>query len=219
MADGEFSELKSIDTFVRRYRRAALVVADCFLWCVALVAATALRYNLAFSDIRFGGVASILPWVVGAQVVSGLAFGLYLGRWRLASFDEATALAGSTAITTAVAVVVDLWLTHPRMIPLGATIGGGVGAFVLMGSLRYGWRLLVEWRRRGGSGEGSARTLVFGAGEGGYQAILVMRSDPGSPYYSKRVGLLDIAALTWHPRDPLPCTDPREVESPQRGAC
>jgi FlaA1/EpsC-like NDP-sugar epimerase len=174
--------------FWRRHRRIALVVADALLWCVAILVATVLRYDLHLGEIRFGGVAAVAPWAVLAQVASGFALGLYLRRWRLGSFDEATALWLSALATTAVVVVADRWLVHPRMIPLGAAIGAGIGAFVLMGSFRYGWRFCLERRRRGFR-DGAARTLVFGAGEGGYLAILAMRNDPASPYFP--VGLLD----------------------------
>src|SRR5487761_1274007 len=78
-----------------RQWHSALVVADACLVCIAVVAATVLRYNLVVADVNFVGVALILPWAVGAQLVSGLSLGLYQGRWRFASFDEAAMLAFS----------------------------------------------------------------------------------------------------------------------------
>ncbi len=188
MADRELAARRTFEEFWRRHRRIALVVADALLWCVAILVATALRYDLHLGDIRFGGVAAIAPWAILAQVASGFALGLYLRRWRPGSFDEATALWLSALATTAVVVGADRWASYPHMIPLGAAIGAGIGAFVLMGSLRSGWRLCLERRRRGVR-DGAARTLVFGAGEGGYLAILAMRNDLSSPYFP--VGLLD----------------------------
>lgn len=170
------------------WRRVLLAASDALLVCVAIVIATALRYDLAMGDIRLGGVLSILPWAVGAQLLGGLALGLYLGRWRFASFDEVAVLGLSAIFTTTVCVVVDLWLASTHSIPLGAALGGGVGAFVLMGSTRYAWRALAESRGRAASA-GAARTLIFGAGEGGYQSILAMRHNPTTPYCP--VGLLD----------------------------
>lgn len=168
-------------------RRLLLAGADALLVCLAILGATALRYNIAVDD-RLHNALTILPWAIGAQLLAGTAFGLYRGRWRFASFDEAGGLAGSAVAVAAVLMIVDVWLATPRMIPLSAAVGGGIGAFVLMGSLRYGVRLLRERRQREPN-DGAARTLVFGAGEGAFQAILAMRSDPAASYLP--IGLLD----------------------------
>jgi FlaA1/EpsC-like NDP-sugar epimerase len=68
-----------------------------------------------------------------------------------------------------------------RWIPKSVPVAALFIALVGMAAVRYGWRLLIERRRRP-SGEGTARVLVFGAGEGGQQVITAMLRDPASPY-------------------------------------
>jgi FlaA1/EpsC-like NDP-sugar epimerase len=156
---------------------------------VALAFATVVRWNFAVSDIDYEGLGLIIPLAVLAQVVGGLASGLYTGRWRFGSFEEVAGLARAAAMTTVLLFVVDIWvITGARMIPLSATIAGGVFALALMGGARYLWRLGLERRRRP-VGETLSRLLVFGAGEGGAQVIQAVLRDPGSPYLP--VALLD----------------------------
>jgi dTDP-glucose 4,6-dehydratase len=63
----------------------------------------------------------------------------------------------------------------------------GVVGLVLMAGIRYAWRLLLERRSR--PGINADRTIVFGAGDGGDQAIRAMLQAPHSPYLP--VAILD----------------------------
>ncbi len=176
---------------VRRFahrRLAAQIVFDSGAWAAGLTLATLLRYDLSLRGVDLLGLAMIIPLAALSQVVAGLGVGLYLGRWRFASFDEVAALAKAGAITTALLFALDLWVSNPRMVPLSATIGGGAIALVLMGGARYAWRLAAETMRRPAD-DGAARTLVLGAGEGGAQVITAMLRDPTSPYLP--VGIVD----------------------------
>ena len=106
----------------------------------------------------------------------GLATGLYLGRWRLGSFDEVAALARTVAGVSSILFLVELRLSH-RFVPLSAVIGGGVIAFVLMGAARYFIRSYDDERRRP-TGPDVHRLLVFGAGDAGSQVVGSMLRDP-----------------------------------------
>src|SRR5205814_1733884 len=138
--------------------------------------------NFAFDKIDYGGLLAIIPLAALAQIVAGLASGLYLGRWRFGSFEEVAGLARATLITTGIVFAVDLLvITGARMVPISAAAAAGVIAFALMGGARYVWRLALERRLRP-TGVGAARLLVYGAGEGGAQVIHAMLRDPRSPY-------------------------------------
>jgi FlaA1/EpsC-like NDP-sugar epimerase len=162
-------------------------VADLVAWSIALTFAALVRYNLSASSVEWRGIAIAIAMVAGLQLVFGLLFGLYLGRWSTGTIDEVIALGASTATVTVALFCIDSIFPW-RPVPLSAPPAAGVTALLLMAGSRCAFRLLLELRRR--PTEGAAqRLLVFGAGEGGHEAIRAMLRDPNSPYIP--VGLLD----------------------------
>ena len=161
---------------------------DLVAWGFALALAVVIRFDFSIGKANWAGFLYILPLVFLSQMVSGLAFGLYVGRWRYGSFDEVAALARAVGIASTLLLVIDAVTVWPRMVPLSAVLGGGFIALVMMGAARYAKRLYVEQRKRP-SPEGVQRIIVFGAGEGGYQVISAMLRDHDSPYLP--VALLD----------------------------
>src|SRR2546425_1279050 len=133
--------------FLARNRFAIQVTLDSLAWAIALAFGTIVRYDFAFSRIDKGGLLALMPLAALAQVVSGVLCGLYTGRFRFGSFDEVAALARATIVTTSLVAVLNVVVTNPRMIPASAALGGGVAAFVLMGTIRYVWRLSLEAQR------------------------------------------------------------------------
>ena len=118
-------------------------------------------------------------WWSPSSCSPGFWQGLYLGRWHLGSFEEIAALLeGRGPRRGRVLFVVDLPL---RWVPISVPVAALFIALVAMAALRYGWRLVIERRKRP-SDEGTARVLVFGAGEGAEQVITAMLRDPDSPY-------------------------------------
>jgi FlaA1/EpsC-like NDP-sugar epimerase len=170
-------------------RRVVLLAGvDLICWAIGMTVASVLRLDFQVDEVvRFGQIA-ILPLAALCLLPAGLLFGLYTGRWRYGSFEEVAALGRATALTTLVLLAVDRVATDPYLVPLSAVVGGGVIAFVLMGGLRYFWRLSNDSRRRP-NGEHVERVIVFGAGEGGAQAVAAMLTDPASPLLP--VALLD----------------------------
>jgi len=149
-------------------------------WTIGLTVASVLRLDFDVTEVARWGQVAIIPVVALCLVPAGLLFGLYTGRWRYGSFEEVAALGRATALTTLVLLAADRFSSQPYLVPLSAVIGGGVIAFVLMGGLRYFWRLSNDSRRRP-NGEHVQRVLVLGAGEGGAQAVAAMLTDPSSP--------------------------------------
>jgi len=158
---------------------------DATAWGLALAFAALIRYDLHAELVHWDRVVLLVPVAVGAQLVTGSWAGLYTGRWRIASFDEAAALVRSTAFVTVVVYLVNT-VTRPQPAPRSVVVGSGVTALMLMGAARCAYRAVTEAGQRP---TGERRLLVFGAGEGGHQAVRAMLRDPTSPYLP--VALLD----------------------------
>lgn len=174
-------------SFLGRRRALVQAVADVCCWISALAMAAALRLDLNLADFRVDRFLLAVPIAVDAQLLGGWLAGLYRGRWRFGSFEEVAALARTAAFTTGVLFLCNVIFT-PQSLPRSAVIAGGVIALVMMGSVRYMWRLSIDRGLRPHE-EGRGRLIVFGAGEAGAQVLTAILRDPTSPYFP--VALLD----------------------------
>jgi FlaA1/EpsC-like NDP-sugar epimerase/dTDP-4-amino-4,6-dideoxygalactose transaminase/lipopolysaccharide/colanic/teichoic acid biosynthesis glycosyltransferase len=170
--------------------------ADGLAWMGGLVSAALLRYDFDAAQIDWPALGLFAIAAVVVQVLVGLTTGLYLGRWRLGSFEEVSALARTLAGTSVFLFLVELRQSD-RLVPLSVVLGGGVIAFVLMGSARYLIRSYDEDRRRP-TGPDVHRLLVFGAGDAGAQIVASLLRDRSSPYLP--VALLDDDPIKRHLR-------------------
>jgi FlaA1/EpsC-like NDP-sugar epimerase len=172
-----------------QHRRLLRIIVDCFVWVVALYAASLLR--LDFDPARLNGfqIAVLLPIAWVTQAVMGYYYGLYRGRWINGSFDEVAALGRTVFATTGILLVIDLLWPDMRPAPVSAVIGAGILAFLAMGGARYAARQMLENRRRQKPDARRKRAIIFGAGEGGDRTIRAMLWDEQSPYVP--VALLD----------------------------
>ncbi|MBA3267668.1 MAG: polysaccharide biosynthesis protein, partial [Acidimicrobiia bacterium] len=170
-------------------RRRSLVqcALDSICWALALELALLLRFDLQPSQADVRGLLTLLPLAIAAQVAAGLVAGLYTGRWRFGSFDEVAGLARAAVLATGLLFVANL-VVGPLLVPRSVPLAGGFAALVLMGGVRYGFRLANERDVRPG-GDGCERLVVYGAGEGAAQVITAMLRDRSSPYLP--VALLD----------------------------
>ena len=161
--------------------------ADALAWTGGLISALLLRYDFDAGRIDWAAFGLITAAAVVVQVLAGLTTGLYLGRWRLGSFEEVSALARTVAGVSSLLFLVELRHSD-RFVPLSVVVGGGIVAFVLMGCARYVIRSYDDERRRP-TGPDVHRLLVFGAGDAGAQIVGSLLRDPSSPYLP--VALLD----------------------------
>jgi FlaA1/EpsC-like NDP-sugar epimerase len=139
----------------------------------------------------------LLPFVAAAQVVAGMMFGLYRGRWVFGSFEEVSAVFRSVLVAGLALFAADLAIQRDRPIPASSALAGAIFAFMLMGGIRYCWRIESDRRLRPALA-GRRRVIVFGAGDGGQRAIRAMLRDPDSPYVP--VALLDDNRDRWNLR-------------------
>jgi len=159
------------------HRFLILAVWDCLAWVAALWLSAWVRYEFKFENVDSGELLKSVPFVVGIQLLAGVWQGLYKGRWHLGSFEEIAGLLRSVAAAMVVLFFVNLPV---RWIPISVPVIASFVVLVGMAGLRYAWRLAIERRKRP-TGEGAARALVFGAGEGASQLLTATLRDPGSP--------------------------------------
>ena len=152
----------------RRYRW--LAVADAIMWAVALPVATFARQEFAIRSVNVGNLIVAIAIAAGVHVVAGILTGLYLGRHRLASFDEVRWVAITALIPVAVLLLILLISPGVNLVPRSAILAGA--AYQIVGSLavRYVLRVMIEQRRISAHPK-AGRLLIFGAGDAGYQAI------------------------------------------------
>ncbi|HEX5616365.1 MAG TPA: polysaccharide biosynthesis protein, partial [Acidimicrobiia bacterium] len=167
---------------IMRWRRRTQTALDIASWFLALAVAATLRLDLDPSRVDWSGLLVLLPVVGVAQAVAGHASGLYRGRWVFGSFEEVAALARTVAIAGAVLFAADVPFTANRPVPISAVIGGSMIAFLVMGGVRYAWRLILDARDRRRAEPHRQRAIVFGAGEGGQRAVRAMVRDAQSQY-------------------------------------
>jgi FlaA1/EpsC-like NDP-sugar epimerase len=169
-----------------KHRRALPVLVDTWVWIVAMLTGATVRLGGDLGDAFDPYFAAVIAVAVAVQFVGGLVTGLYRGRWRVATFEEVVGLGVVWSIATLCAIGLNLSFPD-RPFPVGAAIVGSVFAGAGLLGFRGLWRMLLEYVHR--PAWSAKRVIVFGAGEGGYQAIRSMMRDPDSAYVP--VALLD----------------------------
>jgi FlaA1/EpsC-like NDP-sugar epimerase len=174
-----------------RHWTSAQACADWAAWALALLGGLIARYDFKVPWQR-SATALIICVAVAliVQTVVGRVTHLYLGRYRLASFDEVAGVATSVSITAVVTLMVDLVVSNigdVQRLPISVPVAAAFGALVLMTASRYLRRVRAERGKRASAG--GEPLVVFGAGEGAAQVLRSMIYDPTSKYVP--VALLD----------------------------
>jgi len=155
------------------------VALDAMAWGLSLLLSAVQSSVLDVRDISAAGLAVLVAAAILLGWVAGIRMGLYTGRWRYGSFEEVAALTTTVAATAALLVGADLAAGRP--LPVGAMAGAGALALLLMAGVRYVARLVSQRARRPSLAR-ARRVVVFGAGDGGVQAVTAMLRTPDSPY-------------------------------------
>ncbi|MDH3706932.1 MAG: polysaccharide biosynthesis protein [Acidimicrobiia bacterium] len=166
--------------FLRRFPTTCEAAADVVAWAAALVLAMLVRFDLTFAQWERWNVALAVVLAAGFQLGAGYLFGLYLGRWRTGSFDEVASLAKSAVVVSSSIVVLGLAVPSVRLVPSSVGLAAGGLALLAMAAARYVRRVYADRLLRPRSA--TRRVVVFGAGEGGAQALRAMLRNPDSPY-------------------------------------
>jgi dTDP-glucose 4,6-dehydratase len=163
------------------------LLLDVISWSVAALVAMYLRFDFEIPEGFRDNLLQFIPTIGVVQLIVGSGSGLYRRRWRYGSGDEVAALVITSLVTTVVVVAFNRWIFEPHLLPMSVILFAGVVGLVLMAGIRFAWRFLLEKHNR--PGIGAERMIVFGAGEGGNQAIRAMLQAPHSPYLP--VAILD----------------------------
>ncbi|PPB50689.1 polysaccharide biosynthesis protein [Arthrobacter pityocampae] len=160
---------------------------DAAAWIVAIVLALILRYELLVKELNVPGIAVFCAVAVVAQLVVGLSFALYRGRYSFGSFHEAKLLVVVAVLVAVILVLVSVAFFTVIEVPRSIGIIAFPFACMFLAATRYLKRMYVESKAK--PGEDAQRTLIYGAGFLGNSLVSRMMQDPGSPYFP--VGLID----------------------------
>jgi FlaA1/EpsC-like NDP-sugar epimerase len=185
--DDDGSQWVRFSDWALRRRFALAGAADLSIVALAVVVASAMRYEFDVSRVLWGRTAAFIAMAVGIHLALGMLEGLYMGAARFGSFDELAGLTRAVVFGTVAAAMFNYWVLN-HLVPVSVSLGYGIGALVMMSGERYLWRLELERRRRPDI-EQTVKVVVYGAGEGGHQIITAMLRNPDSRYYP--VALVD----------------------------
>jgi len=163
-------------------------VADAIAWMIAVIIAVVLRFDFRFERIAWGPLWILIAGLIVLQLVLGLAFSLYRGRYRYGTFDEALALFLTVSVigfvgSAALIFLLPSWGLPRSTVGIATTI-----ALVVMIGFRAIKRLLVANYLKP-TGADVQKTIIYGAGELGSSLSSRMLNDPASPYLP--VGFVD----------------------------
>jgi len=166
-------------------RRLAQLLWDAASWTAAVPVALLVRYDF---EPPAGSLATAL--VLGlvlatVQVVVGMVFRLYRGRYVIGSFDEVLGVV-VTAVFSAIIGSVAVLVFNPVGIPrLTTVIAVGIALTSMLGA-RFVWR---GARQQVALNQQGARTVIFGAGDAGSQVVNLMLADRAHAF--QPVGFID----------------------------
>lgn len=163
-------------------------IFDSVAWCVAIYLAAIFRYEFALQNVNIVSVTALCAVAIVLQFSLGRwAFNLYRGRFRIGSFHEVQALAGTVGTTALILAIPTVLGGTLVSIPRSTVLVALPIALVLTGSARYVRRLL--WQRGAKPREDADRALIYGAGSLANFLVPQMLTDPESRYLP--VGLID----------------------------
>ncbi|WP_206188151.1 nucleoside-diphosphate sugar epimerase/dehydratase [Sanguibacter sp. HDW7] len=166
-------------------RRATVAAWDVACWVVATVFVVGIRYDFTInadqtrSTVIYMAVSGVL--LVGI----GYAVKLYRGRYRIASFDEALALAALALVVGIVTLLV--FVVAGDELPRAIAFLVPAIALIAMAGGRWAYR--ARRRVRQDEGGDRRRVLIYGAGDAGHQLLRVILTDSAAKYTT--VGFID----------------------------
>ena len=117
-----------VGRILERYRLPIQLAVDLMAWAFGLYFAMVLRFEsftpTGWNRFDLGGLLAAMAAAAAVQTVSGLALGLYLGRWRFGTLDEVSHLVASVAITVGGLALINQ-LSDPLLVPSSVPLAGG----------------------------------------------------------------------------------------------
>lgn len=163
------------------------IVLDAAAWLLAILLGNFFRFGFDLEQISWTALLITGGGTVVVQIALGFALYLYRGRHPYGSFAEVRTLVIVVVLTMLVVGGIIVLIGNQVGLPRSTVFIAAPVALVLMASLRYIKRLLVERARQF---DADARaTLVYGAGYLGSTIVRRMLTEHHSKY--RPVGLID----------------------------
>lgn len=146
-----------------------------------------LRFNFDIPPYLVAPMWSSLLWVIGLQMTSFFAFGLYKGVWRFASLPDLIRIL-KAIVFSATAVVAIIFMFKPEgVIPRSVLILDPILLLVMMAGSRLAYRVWKEHRLYGHAFAMGKPVFLLGAGE----AAVALLKDLERSREWRVIGLLD----------------------------
>jgi len=136
------------------------------------------------------GAVSSLPWFVGFSLLGFFVAGLYHGLWRYASTVTLFQVFKGATLSAAVLIFIDFFQSTP-LFPRSIIVTVWLLEIVVLGALRFAWRLSRERVLGSVSSSRDVRTLVVGADPTGVHLIQEMRRSLAGSETLVPVGFID----------------------------
>jgi UDP-GlcNAc:undecaprenyl-phosphate GlcNAc-1-phosphate transferase len=150
-------------------RRVAEVLLDVCLVCISYYSAYRLRFEGAEWTSAFRQFIDSLPIVVGVQMVTLFAVGVYRGVWRQFGLMDGVTLAKGVGLGTVSSVCFIVYVYRFADYSRSVFVVYAAVLMLLLTGSRASFRLIGEFiRRRRHEGR---RLIIYGAGDGGTIAI------------------------------------------------
>ena len=156
---------------------------------VAYGAALVLRFEGQVPSALWHGWLLAAPAFTVLSLIGFWFAGLYHGLWRYASTVTLFQIVKGVTLSAASLALVALFSPRP-LFPPGLVVGVWLWELVLMGGVRFAWRLSRE-RILGPMPLRAGRALVVGAGHAGMHLIQEMRRGPAGQEVLYPTGIID----------------------------
>ena len=162
----------------------AAVLIGCFV--IALL----LRFEFVVPARYWAGARQVLPWFVALSLAGYFVAGLYHGLWRYASTVTLFQVFKGATLSAAMLVLIDFFQSTP-LYPRSIIVTVWLLEIVVLGAMRFAWRLSRERVLGPVSSSRAVRTLVVGADPTGVHLIQEMRRSMAGSETLVPVGFID----------------------------
>ena len=173
----------------RSPRYITLTIGYTIIVNASFLAALLLRFEGQIPARYLEGYFRVAPIYTLLSLAGFLLAGLFHGLWRYASTVTAFQVFKGVTLSAVGLALITLFTPEP-LYPRSAIVMVWLVQFVLLGGIRFGWRLSRERLLGGSAPRRSVRALVIGADHTGVHLIQEMRRAEG-PEHLTPVGFID----------------------------
>jgi dTDP-glucose 4,6-dehydratase len=148
-------------------------MCDCATWVWATLVVVGSWCDFALNQILWSGVVRYIVIACLLQVMIGMIFMLYRGRYRSASFEESLGPGLAVFFVGGLLALIFVGIVDGRTFPRPTAALVPPVALLIMAASRWAHR---AWRERSGDASGAEKVLIYGAGYAADQLLRLDRS-------------------------------------------